>query len=420
MQRLVAAFSFVSSSCGRLDEGLELRIGWPSHAAVVSSPLEVALSLDVAEGAGADLLRSSPWAEWQVCYEARGIAGTLQCSALDNIGTGELSLGPQAHLLDAWLRWSRLPKTKLSAVSSYFVVEASRTSLSDTADYIAIVTAAVETEAAFATFKRHPAYSILEHLTPACGELYVAAVRQSGCATWLLGEPVASALRQNNYIGAPTLYASAAGPLSPTTLRYAKVACDLASLFPLRQRHVVEIGVGYGGQAQVLVEAMTGVGRITFVDLPAVERLALKYLDRVGLSQRVELQAYHHNASLGEVDLVVSNYAYSELAEFEQERYLRDILRLARRGYLTVNPFAGHCRWPLDHFVGMLAATGKHVVVANEVPLTWRQGPARNAIVLWGTEDDLPRIRAFQDHWATDTVSTFHGPTTPTCQLVAA
>ena len=62
--------------------------------------------------------------------------------------------------------------------------------------------------------------------------------------------------------------------VSPTTLRYLKVANDLETLFSsLDGLRICEIGVGYGGQCRVL-DAMFAVKSYTLVDLRPVLELA--------------------------------------------------------------------------------------------------------------------------------------------------
>jgi hypothetical protein len=65
----------------------------------------------------------------------------------------------------------------------------------------------------------------------------------------------------NDLVGSPTTYVyHRFGRISPSTLRYVKVASDLRRLFgDLTGAKVAEIGVGYGGQLLVLDQIFTHV-----------------------------------------------------------------------------------------------------------------------------------------------------------------
>lgn len=180
---------------------------------------------------------------------------------------------------------------------------------------------------------------------------------------------------------------------------------------------------------QALLASRARLSKATLVDLPAVERLALRYLDAATPPDvDVDLETYHSaktGAAWSEpIDVLVSNYAFSELTAAAQDEYLEAIVARSRRGYLTINPFNGHCVWPLTAILDRLRRLGKRVFVANEAPLSWRHesGP-KNVILLWGHDsDDERRIEKFAAAAANDTLSTFvavdgHAEDVPTCQL---
>jgi len=298
-------------------------------------------------------------------------------------------------------------------------------SISDTPEYTDFVQLAVQDDTVFSQFKSHPSYHVLEHIRPECGELYVLALKHAHCDHFLkLPDP-------NVKIGSPRTYISnllEGRRISPTTLRYLKVACDLDSLFPLRDAHLVEIGVGYGGQIQALHN--TGLGKVTLVDLPPVQRLAQKYLNETAPHLNIHSWQMDNQKQVNDIDILISNYAFSELSLETQNIYFEALIKPAKRGYLTITPLNGYCQqWPLTNLFRILTEFGKNVYVANEVPLSWWQhqhnGPEtqrpRNTIFLWGLPQDEPNILAFVQRWSHDHISSFFPHqvnfTAPICQL---
>ncbi len=105
--------------------------------------------------------------------------------------------------------------------------------------------AAAGDDSVFSIFKSLPAYrAVLEHVTYEQGVEYLKHIDSDADAL--------ASLAVNDVYGWPAKYSyPAVGVVSPTTLRYAKVACDLRKHFD-GVRTIAEIGVGYGGQRLVL------------------------------------------------------------------------------------------------------------------------------------------------------------------------
>jgi len=129
------------------------------------------------------------------------------------------------------------------------------------------------------------------------------------------------------------------GAFSPTTLRYAKVASDLQTMFgSLNNLDIVEIGGGYGGQCLVLSKLFRWKS-YTIIDLSGPLKLTKKYLE----AHRVENVTYKTLEELSgkEVyDLAISNFAFSECVRPVQDEYLSKVLQQSKRGYLTCNEFS--------------------------------------------------------------------------------
>lgn len=184
---------------------------------------------------------------------------------------------------------------------------------------------------AFSTFRINPAYTpILEHVTEAQGAQYFSLVEELVKDNYL-------EIIKNDQFGSPVVWAyTGIGPISPTTLRYCKVLADIKKLVGAEEvDSVCEIGVGYGGQCRLLDSFMT-VHEYELVDLPQVLKLANRYLKGFTLKTQIVLSDMEHLVARDR-NLVVSNYAFSELCRDLQSVYLEKVILRAKKGYLTVN-----------------------------------------------------------------------------------
>lgn len=130
------------------------------------------------------------------------------------------------------------------------------------------------------------------------------------------------------------------GWLSPTMIRYYKIAIEINSLFSIDKRrklHVAEIGVGFGGQLALLCRLFPeSIERIHMYDLPPVLQLASRFLEDAKVTtERVLLDGRNPKQNL--VDLAISNYAFSECSYGVQQSYLKNVLSSAGGGYMILN-----------------------------------------------------------------------------------
>lgn len=253
--------------------------------------------------------------------------------------------------------------------------ESRPSSISDADRYPSFCRLAASNDRVFRRFRRSPTYmTILEHVSRKQGASYLAEARRSGLSL----EPCLSVL-QNDTIGRPRRWTyPGLGAVSPTTLRYVKVWSDLRSLFgPLSNLEIAEIGVGYGGQYRVLA-ATEAVLRYHMFDLPEALSLAFRFLSATGTDQSV-VRAHDGRApDEAAADLLISNYAFSELNRDFQEIYFERVIRNARRGYVTYNQIAPAEFRSLS--AEEFAARIRGARLLDERPLT---SPA-NVIVVWG------------------------------------
>lgn len=207
---------------------------------------------------------------------------------------------------------------------------------SDNGRYVALVKKALRNDRCFNKFKRHRHFrEILEHVTEEQGRQYINELQKQSPD---LIDRIDS-FKTNDLIGDPIRYkyADPVGVISPTTLRYLKVASDIKILFEeLDDCTIVEIGVGYGGQLLIL-DSIIRVQSYFLMDLPEVLTLASRYLESHILNMAYSCKTINQYGYSTCVDLAMSNYAFSELPLHLQQMYISKVLLGAKRGYLTMN-----------------------------------------------------------------------------------
>ena len=175
------------------------------------------------------------------------------------------------------------------------------------------------------------------------------------------------------------------GFISPTTLRYVQVATDIHSKFEMNKiKNIVEIGSGYGGQIAILnVLDLHKKNNYFVFDLPQVQILVEKYLNKISQNQVNFLNI--QNFEYGDFDLVISNYAFSELPFKLQEAYLNKVLRNSKNGYLIMNSGVGNItgrsggKMSLEYIKSKLP----NVEIFHERPLTGSD----NYLIVWRNKD---------------------------------
>ena len=129
---------------------------------------------------------------------------------------------------------------------------------------------------------------------------------------------------------------SKTGMISPSTLRYIKVLADIKNNFETAdQLDICEIGIGYGGQCRI-INAYFKPATYCLVDIQPALALTKRFLDNYILHSTL---TYKTMNELGQrdYDLVLSNYAFTELPRTIQDIYLNKVILNSKRGYITYN-----------------------------------------------------------------------------------
>ena len=205
---------------------------------------------------------------------------------------------------------------------------------SDNGEYISFVKKALKNDYYFNNFKRNPIYQFhLEHVTYKQGLEYLDIIITKNLN--ILNKIDKFII--NDKTGNPInfYYKDLNKKISPTTLRYIKVASDLEYYFGNKFDNIVEIGCGYGGQYLVLDQIFKIQNYYSMFDLDDVNSLIKKNLEQFNTLSKYDL--FNNVKKIDKIDLLISNYAFSELPKKLQIKYLEDVVSKSTHGYMTMN-----------------------------------------------------------------------------------
>lgn len=249
------------------------------------------------------------------------------------------------------------------------------TSISDNQIYPQVCLDAANDYRLFNQFRQNRIYNqILEHVTEKEGATYLELISRD--QELMAGM---EKFRENDLHGTPRVYQYPhVGTVSPSTLRYVKVLSDLKNLFKsLDGLSICEIGVGYGGQCRI-INAQYIPASYRLVDIKPALLLAQRYLDNYAIKSTLSYLTMNE-LEKNNYDLVISNYAFTELPRSIQEIYLEKIIVNSCRGYITYNDInpAEFKSYKKEELIKVIH--GSRTI--DEVPLTH----PNNCIIVWGT-----------------------------------
>jgi hypothetical protein len=242
--------------------------------------------------------------------------------------------------------------------------------------YVEVCRLAVQNDNFYRSFKSNLEYrEVLEHCTYYEGKQYLN-----------LLDPKSSVHKNLKQIckcdsgGPQKFYYPSLGRCSPTQIRYAKILQDMHYLFgSLDGLRVSEIGVGYGGQAiHILYNNM--LKSYTLFDLEWPSKLAEKYIFEQKPLNSVSPVIGDFTKKIT-TDLVISNYAFSELLREVQEVYLENVIKESNAGYVIYNHI--HSSPSASLSAREFASRVPGAEIYEEVPLTY----PGNVLVVWGHRD---------------------------------
>jgi putative sugar O-methyltransferase len=184
------------------------------------------------------------------------------------------------------------------------------------------------------TFRRKFEYrKILEHVSYQVGVQYLARIIELNVASL---DSIIKLSKTDNFGSPRKYYYRNVGWISPTLLRYVSVFSEIEKSIGFGNvKSIVEIGVGYGGQARV-IHALTGIEDYAFYDLRDVQNLAQQFLES-SQSALTPRNLDINNVKQESFDLVISNYALSELPALIQLEYVQKLIGHADHCYMIMN-----------------------------------------------------------------------------------
>jgi hypothetical protein len=183
-------------------------------------------------------------------------------------------------------------------------------------------------------------------------------------------------------IGLPnTQYFSGIGTFSFGTLRYIVIADQIKKMFKLPEcPKIVEIGAGFGGQCYIF-SRLSPKFTYYIYDLPEVEALIQKVIQALETNNVFYLPI---SSELPEnVDLLISNYAFSECDRNMQLEYFEKVIKKAKRGFMIYNQTPKHIfgveSLSPSEFIGLLEKNQMNPKVEKEPISTFKN----NLLITW-------------------------------------
>jgi len=267
-------------------------------------------------------------------------------------------------------------KKLLRKVKFISLAQRMSTSLSDNQAYPQVCLDASNNYKLFNNFRRNSVYNqILEHVSEDQGQKYLDILSKDHELLKSIGDFTA-----NDDYGNPRVFVyPVVGRFSPSTLRYIKVLADLRVHFKtLDNLNICEIGVGYGGQCRV-INAFNAPSSYCLVDIQPALALTQRYLGNY-ITESTLMFKTMNELNSQDFDLVISNYAFTELPRVIQDIYLKKVILRSKRGYITFNDInpAHFESYKLSELIDAIPGAR----VFKEEPLTH----PKNCIIVWGND----------------------------------
>ncbi len=245
----------------------------------------------------------------------------------------------------------------------------------------------------FTHFRRHPLIiKFIDNTTYEMGLKYVHWLRTNTNFIHKIEE-----YRLNDIVGLPLIYQyDSIGDFCPTTLQYVKIAYEIQSeLGDLSNKHILEIGGGYGGLCRILALS-GGFSSYTIVNSSEYNELAKYYLDRFGFSNIKFIdQRDFDQISPQNYDCVISNYTFSQFEMEKQNAFIDKLIKHISMGYFNYenHSISTHSQIKdVDYLISVLLKNGRQGRVQAENPPLYDS----SVLLTWKTPNTDLIIQPFQ------------------------
>ena len=196
---------------------------------------------------------------------------------------------------------------------------------------------ASEDNKVFKNFRNSSTYtSVLEHVSFELSKQYYQALKNLNYSD----EYIYSICKILDQPGNPNKIkvSSSIGELTGSSLRYLYTGLDIKNKLNLNKvTNVVEIGAGYGGQS-VILDKILQIENYFYIDLIEVNQLIDKFVGNFDVNFNYTFKTLQDSFKFdAEFDLVISNYAFSELPRNLQNLALDKVINNSKNGYMIIN-----------------------------------------------------------------------------------
>ena len=196
---------------------------------------------------------------------------------------------------------------------------------------------ASEDNEVFQNFRNNSSYtSVLEHVSPQLSKEYYQALKNLNYSD----DYIYSICKILDQPGNPRKIkvSNSISELTGSSLRYLYTGLDIKNKLNLKKMiNVVEIGAGYGGQS-VILDKILPIENYFYVDLKEVNQLIDRFVGNFNVNFNYTFNSLEDKFDYdSEFDLVISNYAFSELPRNLQNLALNKIINNSKNGYMIIN-----------------------------------------------------------------------------------
>ena len=203
--------------------------------------------------------------------------------------------------------------------------------------YLSTIIKILRDKKKFNEFKNNKTYQIvLEHVSKSEGRKYLNYLKKKKVGKYFIKN--INFYKKNDKFGKPTkFYYSEVGMISPSTLRYLATMVDIYYTFDRKNfLKIVEVGAGYGGQ-YICLDIFFKIKNYFLFDHYLVNKLIKRYLNLFNLKSKYEILSIEEKKNIYNIDLFLSNHAFSELNRDLQMMYINKYIKNSKNGYMIMN-----------------------------------------------------------------------------------